>query len=105
MALKYLIATVAVGTALSSTPAPAMPTSNLAAVAPSMTDNVRYCRYRGCGRVYVRRYVPSYSYYDPYYVPYAYGPSYGAYGFGAPGISFGLSFGRGFGGWGRRGHW
>jgi hypothetical protein len=99
MTLKYIAATVALGTALASTPAPAMPISNLAAVAPSMTDSVRYCRYRGCGRVYVRRYVPSYySYYGPSY----YGPSYyGGYGFGGPSISFGFGFGRGFGGWGR----
>ncbi len=117
MILKFIAATVSLGTALASTPAPAMPTSNLAAVAPSMTDSVRYCRYRGCGRVYVRRYVPSYdSYYaSPYYYG-DYGPAYsyyggygpyGGYGYG-PGISLGFGFG-GFGlgvrGWGHRGRW
>src|SRR3954453_14887307 len=104
MTLKYLVAAAAaVGTAWASTPAPAMPISNLATVAPTMTDNVRYCRYRGCGRVYARRYIPSYGYYDPYYVPYAYSPYYGGYAFGGPSISFGFGFGRGFGRWGR--HW
>jgi len=120
MTLKFIAATVALGTALASTPAPAMPTSNLAAVAPSMTDNVRYCRYPGCGRVYVRRYVPSYySSYStpyPYYSDYSdYGPAYsggyypyyGGYGYGGPGISFGFGgFGIGIGGgWGHRGRW
>jgi hypothetical protein len=117
MTLKFIAATVALGTALASTPAPAMPTSNLAAVAPSMTDNVRYCRYPGCGRVYVRRYVP--SYYSSYSTPYPYysdyGPAYsggyypyyGGYGYGGPGISFGFGgFGIGIGGgWGHRGRW
>src|SRR5712671_6433843 len=75
-----------------------MPTSNLAAVAQPMTDNARYCRYRGCGRTYVRRYVPSYDYYaTPYYNDY--GPSYSYYGdmartadtgMAIPGISRGL---------------
>jgi hypothetical protein len=112
MNLKYIAAMVAVGTAFASTPASAMPISNLAAVAPSMTDNVRYCRHRGCARAYVvRRYSPSYyaygpSYYDSYayspyyYDSYAYGPAY----FG-PSISFGFGFGRGFGHWGRWGRW
>ena len=83
MTLKFIAVTVALGTALASTPAPAMPTSNLAAVAPSMTDNVRDCRYRGCGRVYVRRYAPSYynSAPYPYYSDYgaAYSGGYGPY--------------------------
>jgi len=69
-----------------------------------MTDNARYCRYRGCGRTYVRRYVPSYDYYaTPYYNDY--GPSYSCYGgmartadtgMAVPGISLGFGFG-GFG--------
>ena len=107
MTFKYIAATVALGTALASTPAPAMPISNLAAVAPSMTDSVRYCRHRGCGGFYVRRYAPSYyGYYGPsYYDSYAYEPYYGGYGFGGPSISFGFGFGRGFGGWGHRGRW
>ena len=115
MTLKFIAATVALGTALASTPAPAMPTSNLAAVAPSMTDNVRYCRYGGCGRVYARRYAPSYysapyPYYGDYGPAYSggYGPYYGAYGYGGPGISLGFGFGGfgiGVGGWGHRGRW
>jgi len=97
MTLRYIAATLAFGAAMAGTPASAMPTSNLAAVAPSNTESVRYCRYRGCGRLYVRRYAPSY---------YAYGPSYyGGYGYGGPSISFGFGGGRGFGGWGHRGRW
>jgi hypothetical protein len=106
MIFKYLAATVALGTVLASTPAPAMPASNLAAVAPPMTDSVRYCRYRGCGRLHVRRYyAPSYYSYGPsYYNSYAYGPGYyGAYGYGGPSISFWFGSGRGFGG--HRGGW
>jgi hypothetical protein len=106
MTFKYVAAAAfAVGTALASTQAPAMTAANLTTINPSTIDAVRYCRYRGCGRVYVRRYVPSYGYYggQSYYVPYGYGyaPSYGAYGYGGPAISFGFGFGRGFGGWGR----
>jgi hypothetical protein len=104
MMTKYLAAAAALGTAVASAPAPAMPVSNLAATAPTLTDNVRYCRHRGCGRVYVRRYVPAYSSY--YYDPYVYAPYYGSYGY-APSISFGFGFGPrfGFGGWGHRGRW
>jgi hypothetical protein len=105
MILKTLAATVALGSVLASTPAPAMPTSNLATVAPPITDSVRYCRYRGCGRLHVRRYyAPSYYSYGPsYYEPYAYAPGYyGGYGYGGPSISFGFG-GRGFGG--HRGRW
>lgn len=116
MILKYIVATAALATALASTTALAMPISNLPELAPSMTDNVRYCRYRGCGRMYVRRYAPSYNRYysSPYYSDY--GPSYsyyggyapyGGYGYGGPGISLGFGFGGfGFGGgWGHRGRW
>ena len=85
MILKYIAATVALGTVLASTAAPAMPASNLAAVAPSMTDSVRYCRYRGCGRYY--------SYYSPSY--------YGAYAYGGPSIYLSFGGGRRHGGWGR----
>ena len=105
MILKTLAATVALGSVLASTPAPAMPTSNLAAVAPPITDSVRYCRYRGCSRLHVRRYyAPSYYSYGPsYYEPYAYAPGYyGGYGYGGPSISLGFG-GRGFGG--HRGRW
>ena len=110
MTLRYIAATLALGAAaLAGTPASAMPASNLAAVAPSNMESVHYCRYRGCGRVYVRRYAPSYYAYAPsYYGGYAYGPSYyGGYGYGGPSISFSFGGGRGFGGggWGHRGRW
>jgi hypothetical protein len=119
MIVKYLAAAAALGAVVASTPVSAMPTSNLAGVAPSNTENVRYCRYRGCGRSYVRRYAPAYNgyyaapYYNEYGPGYSYGGygRYGGYGYGGPGVSLGFGLGGiglGFGGasWGHhRSRW
>jgi hypothetical protein len=84
--VKALTISLVAGAALCgvmSTPASAMPISNLAAAASDLAlgQSVRYYRRYGYGYRSYYRYRPSYYTYRPSYYSYGYRPSYYSYGY------------------------